>query len=60
MFAGCYPLCPNQLVYPEIYPSEELFGIFKTLAQPIDICKLYKSTKEHHVMKNLKEIIINK
>lgn len=44
---GCYPLCPNSLVYPEIYPPECLYNteqqLFKLLA---NFCKNPKLARE--------------
>ncbi|XP_061181500.1 glycosyltransferase-like domain-containing protein 1 [Saccostrea echinata] len=50
----CYPLCPNRLVYPEIYPKQYLYNtdnqLLKTLRR---FCRHPKLVREHKIQVDL-------
>ncbi|EDW51537.1 glycosyltransferase-like domain-containing protein 1-like [Drosophila sechellia] len=40
-FCGCYPIAPNKLVYPEIYPKENLYNTSNALTKKLyNFCRM--------------------
>ena len=55
-FSGCYPLCPNRLVYPELYPSKVLYEVYLCYAYFLEEC-LYNTTQQ--LFKRLKDFCLH-
>ncbi|XP_016983570.1 glycosyltransferase-like domain-containing protein 1-like [Drosophila rhopaloa] len=47
-FCGCYPIVPNKLVYPEIYPKDNLYNTSNALTKKLrNWCKNPRAFRKH-------------
>lgn len=58
---GCYPLCPNKLVYPEIYPEEYLYNTSNQLLKKLKrFCKYPNVVRNHKLQIDIEKFQWNK
>lgn len=51
VYCGCIPLAPNKLVYPEIYPNENLYNTCKQLVKKLQTwCRNPGLFQKHRIL----------